>query len=240
MAARPSDEPDTATHGRPEDVLYRQGPPAAAVIDGIRPNGASYRIEVPAIWNGRLVMYAHGYRGEGSELTVGNPSIRQWLLDNGYAWAASSYSTNFYDVRTGVEDTNELALAFTDITGLGSDRQQFGPGCQNREGRFVHLDIQLGPEDLVQAGLGTNLSTIFNQGSSPIGIDAVGLGPRPGIHDLVLHSGIDLVGVCSIKMDKTFGGRLESCGASQHKTPLESGGRHGHAPTTPQLAELIP
>ena len=85
---------------------------------GIRPNGASYRIEVPAIWNGRLVMYAHGYRGEGSELTVGNPSIRQWLLDNGYAWAASSYSTNFYDVRTGVEDTNELALAFTDITGL--------------------------------------------------------------------------------------------------------------------------
>ena len=50
---------------------------------GIRPNGASYRIEVPAAWNGRLVMYAHGYRGEGSELTVGNPSIRQWLLDNG-------------------------------------------------------------------------------------------------------------------------------------------------------------
>ena len=85
---------------------------------GIRPNGASYRIEVPDAWNGRLVMYAHGYRGEGSDLTVGNPSIRQWLLDNGYAWAASSYSTNFYDVRTGVEDTNELALAFTDITGL--------------------------------------------------------------------------------------------------------------------------
>lgn len=85
---------------------------------GVRDNGASYRIEVPATWNGRLVMYAHGYRGEGAELTVGNPSIRQWLLDNGYAWAASSYSTNFYDVRTGVEDTNELALAFTDITGL--------------------------------------------------------------------------------------------------------------------------
>ena len=40
MAARPSDEPDTATHGRPEDVLYRQGPPAAAVIDGTGPNGA--------------------------------------------------------------------------------------------------------------------------------------------------------------------------------------------------------
>ena len=27
---------------------------------------AGYRIEVPASWNGALVMYAHGYRGEGS------------------------------------------------------------------------------------------------------------------------------------------------------------------------------
>ncbi|MCC4307588.1 alpha/beta hydrolase [Alcanivorax marinus] len=82
---------------------------------GVRPSGAGYRIEVPENWNGQLVMYAHGYRGEGEELTVGNPSIRQHLLDEGYAWAASSYSTNYYDVRTGVEDTNELALAFNDI-----------------------------------------------------------------------------------------------------------------------------
>ena len=79
-------------------------------------NGAAYRIEVPASgWNGRLVMYAHGYRGEGSTLTVSNPSIRRYLIENGYAWAASSYSTNFYDVRAGVEDTNALALAFNSI-----------------------------------------------------------------------------------------------------------------------------
>jgi hypothetical protein len=36
--------------------------------------GAAYRIEVPASWNGRLVMYAHGYAGEGSALNVTNPS----------------------------------------------------------------------------------------------------------------------------------------------------------------------
>jgi len=77
--------------------------------------GAAYRIEVPANWNGRLVMYAHGFRGEGSSLTVSNPSIRRYLIENGYAWAASSYSTNFYDVRAGVEDTNALALAFNQI-----------------------------------------------------------------------------------------------------------------------------
>ncbi|SFQ57853.1 hypothetical protein SAMN05216578_101158 [Halopseudomonas formosensis] len=78
-------------------------------------NGAGYRVEVPENWNGMLVMYAHGYRGEVPDLTVDNPPMRQYLLDNGYAWAASSYSSNFYDVRTGVEDTNALALAFNDI-----------------------------------------------------------------------------------------------------------------------------
>ena len=80
--------------------------------------GASYQIEVPQNWNGMLVMYAHGYRGTGSDLTVGPPTaLRPWLLANGYAWAASSYSKNYYDVRAGVEDTNALALAFSDITG---------------------------------------------------------------------------------------------------------------------------
>jgi hypothetical protein len=79
-------------------------------------NGAAYRVEVPTTgWNGKLVMYAHGFRGEGPTLTVDNPSIRRYLIENGYAWAASSYSTNFYDVRAGVEDTNALALAFKSI-----------------------------------------------------------------------------------------------------------------------------
>ncbi|WP_256669791.1 alpha/beta hydrolase [Pseudomonas sp. OIL-1] len=77
--------------------------------------GAGYRVEVPENWNGMLVMWAHGYRGEGKELTVDSPPLRTYLLENEYAWAASSYSANFYDVRAGVEDTNALALAFKDI-----------------------------------------------------------------------------------------------------------------------------
>lgn len=77
--------------------------------------GAGYRVEVPADWNGILVMYAHGFRGEGAALTVSNPSIRRHLINQGYAWAASSYSKNFYDVRAGVEDTNALANAFAGI-----------------------------------------------------------------------------------------------------------------------------
>ncbi len=78
--------------------------------------GASYRIEVPtANWNGKLAVYAHGYAGIGNTLTVQDPPIRRYLIDNGYAWAASSYSKNYYDVRAGVEDTNALVLAFNTI-----------------------------------------------------------------------------------------------------------------------------
>jgi len=104
MAAAPGDTVDVATTSRWTGVL----------------NGASYRVEVPANWNGKLVMYAHGYAGTGSTLGVSNPSIRRYLIQNGYAWAASSYSKNYYDVRAGVEDTNALANEFTKIAAKNS------------------------------------------------------------------------------------------------------------------------
>lgn len=99
MAAAAGDIVDVSTTSRWAGVL----------------NGAAYRVEVPVAWNGKLVMYAHGFNGYGSVLAITNPSIRRYLIQNGYAWAASSYSKNFYDVRAGVEDTNALALQFTTI-----------------------------------------------------------------------------------------------------------------------------
>ena len=77
--------------------------------------GSAYMVEVPANWNGKLVMFAHGYAGTGAALSVAPPPIRRHLIQTGYAWAASSYSTNYYDVSAGVEDTNALAMAFTSI-----------------------------------------------------------------------------------------------------------------------------
>ncbi len=82
--------------------------------------GAGYHVEVPKNWNGKLVMYAHGYAGTGAAVGVSDPAIRRYLVQNGYAWAASSYSKNYYDVRAGVEDTNALALEFTNIAAKNS------------------------------------------------------------------------------------------------------------------------
>ncbi len=75
-------------------------------------NKAGYRIEVPVNWNGRLVLWAHGFRGTGLELTVDNHPLRPFLLANGYAWAASSYSRNAYDPSQGAKDTHALAQFF--------------------------------------------------------------------------------------------------------------------------------
>lgn len=97
--------------------------------DGLQ-GEASYQIEVPDTWNGVLVMYAHGYRGEVDFLTVYPPpaGLRAHLIDNGYAWAASSYSANYYDVRAGIEDTNALALAFAGITGRAAPTKHYITG----------------------------------------------------------------------------------------------------------------
>ena len=77
--------------------------------------GAGYRIEVPANWNGELVLYAHGFRGGGLELTVSNPPIRRYLIEHGFAWAASSYATNGYDVTQGVKDMHDLGTRFNGL-----------------------------------------------------------------------------------------------------------------------------
>jgi hypothetical protein len=116
-------EPEStrAQDGRTFSVVQAQ--PALAALSGAPEtdrwtgvlNNASYQVEVPKNWNGMLVMYAHGYAGEGANLSVSPPAIRRHLISQGYAWAASSYSKNYYDVRAGVEDTNALAIAFVGI-----------------------------------------------------------------------------------------------------------------------------
>ncbi|HSG18876.1 MAG TPA: phthalyl amidase [Anaerolineae bacterium] len=90
--------------------------PGAAAYWGVH-KGAAYRIEVPDNWNGDLVMWAHGFRGDGLELTVDNHPLRDWLVPNGYAWAASSYSRNDYDITAGAQDTHALTRRFNGIVG---------------------------------------------------------------------------------------------------------------------------
>lgn len=70
--------------------------------------GAAWIGQIPDNWNGSLLIYAHGFRGDGLDLTVDPPPAYQFLTAEGYAWAASSYRRNSYDPGVGVVDTKNV------------------------------------------------------------------------------------------------------------------------------------
>ena len=84
-------------------------------------DGGVYRIEIPEKWNGELMLSSHGFVSnagpEGSRLRVGNPAIREHLIQNGFAWGASSYRCNGYVPGMGLQDTMALTGMFTTFNG---------------------------------------------------------------------------------------------------------------------------
>ncbi|MEX2049444.1 MAG: hypothetical protein WEB90_07685 [Gemmatimonadota bacterium] len=109
-----------------EDGASFEPLPGARAFFG-RYDGGIYRIEIPANWNGDLVVFAHGFRGTGGEsgtvLRVGNHPIREHLVTEGFAWAASSYRCNGYVPGQGLEDTMALVDLFTALNaGRGPGR----------------------------------------------------------------------------------------------------------------------
>jgi alpha-beta hydrolase superfamily lysophospholipase len=111
--------------------------------------GGAYRIEIPNDWNGALVVYAHGYRGEGPDIFVSDSPIREHLIANGYAWAASSYRGNSYRPDWGVDDTFALRDLF--IQHHGSPRWTILHG-QSMGGHVLVASLEQHP-DVYQAAL---------------------------------------------------------------------------------------
>ncbi|TMA32104.1 MAG: phthalyl amidase [Deltaproteobacteria bacterium] len=89
--------------------------------------GAGFRAEVPANWNGDLVVWDHGFRGTGLELTVDNHPLRPLLISLGFAWAASSYSRNDYDISSGVQSTLALVKHLNGL--IGNPRRVYLTGA---------------------------------------------------------------------------------------------------------------
>lgn len=116
--ADPACEFNGAVYTAPFGPVANGSGQLSQVWTGIASDGGAYRVEVPPNWNGTLVMYAHGFRGTGSEVWVDEPQLRKYFVDNGFAWAASSYALNGYDPGDGVVDTHDLLEAFPSITGL--------------------------------------------------------------------------------------------------------------------------
>ena len=89
-------------------------------LTGTFNDGATYLIEVPAGWNGTLLLYSHGYVVPGSPnpaVDVGDSLTRGWLLDNGYALAGSSYATTGWAIEQAIPDQPETLDTFESQVG---------------------------------------------------------------------------------------------------------------------------
>ena len=76
-------------------------------------NGAAYEITIPANWNKKLVMYAHGYESPATprNLLMPNPMLDVFLA-RGFATARSSYKRTGWALPEGVDDTEGLRQFF--------------------------------------------------------------------------------------------------------------------------------
>lgn len=88
----------------------------ATCYTGQGPNGAYYAIAIPKAWNRSLVVHAHGGPdlGEGSDPGRSVDDLDRWsvMVDEGYAWAGSSYRRGGYGTRMAAADTENLRRLF--------------------------------------------------------------------------------------------------------------------------------
>ncbi|MGH3657240.1 MAG: alpha/beta fold hydrolase, partial [Micromonosporaceae bacterium] len=84
-------------------------------------DGAEYRVEVPGRWNGRLLLFSHGFYPPGyvpDVAVVNQAAAKPELLDQGYALAASNYRTpDGYAVKHALVDQIALLDWFSDEVG---------------------------------------------------------------------------------------------------------------------------
>jgi pimeloyl-ACP methyl ester carboxylesterase len=87
---------------------------------GTLTDGATWLIEVPAPWNGTLLLYSHGYVVPGSSnpaRDVGDPGTRAFLLANGFALAGSSYAHAGWALQEAIPDQIATLDQFTALFG---------------------------------------------------------------------------------------------------------------------------
>ncbi len=86
----------------------------ATCYTGRDTHGAYYTMAVPKRWNGSLVVHAHGGPDASYDASTPTEDLARWavMVDQGYAWAASSYRRGGYGVRMAAADTENVRRLF--------------------------------------------------------------------------------------------------------------------------------
>ena len=88
---------------------------AANHLDGAYANGARWAIDMPEQWNGTLLLYARGYSAGPANTSpeTAPRGAKEWLLSQGYALAASSYSGIGWALQEAPQDQLDVLNTFT-------------------------------------------------------------------------------------------------------------------------------
>ncbi|MFF8727144.1 hypothetical protein ACF073_11710 [Streptomyces sp. NPDC015171] len=102
----------------------------AACYTGQDANGAPYAIALPERWNGSLVVHAHGGPdlGDASDPARSTDDLARWsvMVEEGYAWAGSSYRRGGYGTRMAAADTENVRRLF--VSAFGRPRKTYVHG----------------------------------------------------------------------------------------------------------------
>ena len=103
--------------------------------------GGFYWIAVPKGWNGALIVHAHG--GPRTGAPEANDPLEDlerfsMTVQEGFAWAGSTYRRGGYGVRMAAEDTEDLRQIFWDAFGRPRRTllhgQSWGGQCRGQGG----------------------------------------------------------------------------------------------------------
>ena len=82
-------------------------------LSGTLPDGALWRLHVPTRWNGTLLLYSHGYLPDVRPPALAPSGLEPWLLQHGYALAASSYAHGGWAIADAIPDQLATLALFT-------------------------------------------------------------------------------------------------------------------------------
>jgi pimeloyl-ACP methyl ester carboxylesterase len=126
-------------------------------------HGARFAVRVPASWNGRLLLYSHGYRqmigGATTAQYAPNDAVAATLLAQGYALAGSAYARNGWAVNDGVAAGVDLVTWFRAHIGKPSRVYAWGESLGGLVTQVLaekHPDLVNGVAPLCGVLAGTN------------------------------------------------------------------------------------
>lgn len=129
-----------------------------ACEDGLQSSGATYRICMPAQWNNRLIVYAHGYVSPTRPVGIPEDQMRlpgsafnvdQLITNQGYAFATSGYSVNGLAIQEGIADLVDVVAIFKALKGTPTKVMLVGI---SEGGAIATLALERRP-DLFDGGL---------------------------------------------------------------------------------------